>query len=64
MDFFLPFHIAVFAHIFLIFHPSPNFLEVAIQGLMGKRKKKKTLLVLSQWKLKLKNKDELALCVQ
>lgn len=48
MDFLLPFHIAAFAHIFLSFHPSPKLLEVAIQGLMGKRKKEKALLVLSQ----------------
>lgn len=64
---FFFFHIAVFAHIFCIFHPSPNLLEVTIQ-FMGEEGgagagRKKTLLLI-RLKIETENEVELALSVQ
>lgn len=42
---FFSFHIAVFTHIFHIFDPSLDLLEVAIQGMVGKGEEEKTLII-------------------
>lgn len=56
------FHIAIFAHIFCIFHPSPNLLEITIQ-VLGEGGRKKTLLLI-RLKIETENEVELALSVQ
>lgn len=54
----------MFAHIFNVFHPLANLLEVAIQGMVGKGGQKENPFIIKAMKLKPKNEDKLALCVQ
>lgn len=50
--FFFSFHGAVFVRSSYVHHPSPNLLEVAMQGMVGKAEEDENALIMKAMKIK------------